>query len=381
MNLDHTSQTAHAAQAPSRPDPLELRVRWDAARAADPMIRPYDLAQKLGVSELELVAARAELGGEVIRLCLELDRLLPSLAGLGRVMGLTRNRSAVLEKNGSWAPFSAEGGVGLVLDEGLDLRLFLTNWRHVYAVTSDTPRGPRRSLQFFDAHGTAIHKVFVKEGGPLQQQQAFEALLARFGDPDQRPGATVLPPARPPERRDEDIDQDGFRAAWLALEDTHHFFPMLRRFGVGRVQALRLAPPGHAHPVSTTSARLLLEHASQRGLPIMIFVGNRGCIEIHTGPVHKVKVMGPWLNILDPDTNLHLREDHIASAWVVTKPTADGPVTSLELFDAEGETIALLFGKRKPGQAEDPGWRAFACGLPGPGGQGAQGGQVDHLRP
>ena len=90
----------------------------------------------------------------------------------------------------------------------------------------------------------------------------------------------------------------------------------------------------------------------------MIFVGNPGCIQIHTGPVKSVKLVEHWLNVLDPGFNLHLREDRIASAWVVKKPTVDGTVTSLELFDAAGETIAMLFGKRKPGLPEMPEWQA-----------------------
>lgn len=348
----------------SRPSPSALRDHWIASRQADPMVRPYDLAQELGVTELELVAARAGTP-EVLRLRHELDALLPALAGLGPVMGLTRNRSAVLEKHGRWAPFSAEGGVGLVLDEGLDLRLFLTAWRHTWAVLSDTPRGLRRSLQFFDAHGVAVHKLFVRETAEATQQAAFDALVARFADEDQRPGAVVTAAARKEDRPDGEVDLEAFQLAWRELKDTHELFPMLRRFGVGRTQALRLAPEGMARPAAPSAARATLEHAAGHGLPIMIFVGNRGCIEIHSGPIQKVKVMGPWLNILDPETNLHLRQDHIASAWVVTKPTVDGPVTSLELFDADGDTIALLFGKRKPGEPEDPRWRTFALGLVG----------------
>ena len=49
----------------------------------------------------------------------------------------------------------------------------------------------------------------------------------------------------------------------------------------------------------------------------------------------------------------------IASAWVVRKATSDGVVTALELFDEKGEVIALLFGKRKPGQPESEGWRGL----------------------
>lgn len=56
----------------------------------------------------------------------------------------------------------------------------------------------------------------------------------------------------------------------------------------------------------------------------MIFVGNPGCIQIHTGPVHNIKAMGPWLNVLDLDFNLHLREDEVTQVWKVGKPTRDG---------------------------------------------------------
>ena len=54
------------------------------------------------------------------------------------------------------------------------------------------------------------------------------------------------------------------------------------------------------------------------------------------GPIKALKATGPWFNILDPRFNLHLPEDAIPSAWVVKKPTSDGTVTSLELFDAGG---------------------------------------------
>ncbi len=67
--------------------------------------------------------------------------------------------------------------------------------------------------------------------------------------------------------------------------------------------------------------------------------------------------MDTWLNVLDPTFNLHLDERGVAESWVVRKPTEDGVVTSLELFDAQGKTCAMFFGKRKPGIPEDPRWR------------------------
>jgi putative heme degradation protein len=78
----------------------------------------------------------------------------------------------------------------------------------------------------------------------------------------------------------------------------------------------------------------------------MIFVSSKGCIQIHTGLVQKLVSMEPWFNVLDPQFNLHLREDHIAEAWLVKKPTNDGIVTSLELFDENFQQIALIFEKK-----------------------------------
>jgi putative hemin transport protein len=63
---------------------------------------------------------------------------------------------------------------------------------------------------------------------------------------------------------------------------------------------------------------------------------------------------------MDPAFNLHLHSPGIEEVWLVRKPTEDGTVTSIEAFDAEGELVLMLFGKRKPGQAEDPAWRELA---------------------
>jgi putative hemin transport protein len=160
-------------------------------------------------------------------------------------------------------------------------------------------------------------------------------------------------------RPDITVDVQGLRRAWLAARDTHDFFEMLQRFEVAWAQALRLVGSDLALAVDPGALAWVLERAAAAPLPIMVFVGNRGAIQLHSGPERTVRPTGPWLNVLDPGFNLHVRADHIASAWVVRRPTIDGVVTSVELFDAAGEIIALLFSKRKPGQPEAPAWRAL----------------------
>ncbi|HEX2115704.1 MAG TPA: ChuX/HutX family heme-like substrate-binding protein [Alphaproteobacteria bacterium] len=351
MMLATTSEHANAAGA--------LAGRWRQFRQENPKVRIRDAARALGTSEAELVATGC--GSTAQRLRPEWTELLKALPALGRVMALTRNEQCVHERHGAYLDVSVTGMMGLVLGPDIDLRLFLSGWRHVFAVTEQTAHGERRSVQIFDQSGVAMHKVYATVE---TDADAFTALVARFRHEDQRPTIVTEPaPAPVVPRADSEIDVAALRDGWGKLEDTHDFFGMLRRLKVERTQAFRLAGPDFARPLRLNAARAVLEGAAERAMPIMIFVGNRGCIQIHTGPVRRLVTTGPWLNVLDPDFNLHLREDGIASAWLVRKPTRDGDVTSVEVFDAAGEPIAMLLGKRKPGQPEDLAWRSFASGL------------------
>lgn len=95
----------------------------------------------------------------------------------------------------------------------------------------------------------------------------------------------------------------------------------------------------------------------------MVFVGNHGNIQIHTGPVEKIVEIPGWINVMDPAFNLHLKLDDIVETWAVKKPGTDGVIHSLELYDATGELIVQFFGKRKPGVPELTEWTEFISGL------------------
>jgi putative hemin transport protein len=341
---DTTTWTERAAR---------VRAAWHELKSQR-KVRQRDAADLLEVSEAELLASGVGTG--VTRLAGDLRGVLKRVPELGRVMALTRNDSCVHEKIGIYANLEADSMVGLALGEDIDLRLFFAHWKHGFAVTEPGAHGPMKSLQFYDAAGQAVHKIFLKEGA---DGAAYEKLVADFAASSQRPGLAVATrTAAKQAHPDHAIDAAGLRAAWADMKDTHEFVGMLRKFDVTRTQALRLAGPELAYPAPPDAARELLDDVARTGLPIMIFVGNPGCIQIHTGPVRNLKPVDRWLNVLDPGFNLHLRADRIASAWIVKKPTLDGTVTSLELFDAAGDTIAMLFGKRKPGTPEMPEWQA-----------------------
>lgn len=334
----------------------DLRQRLQALRAERPGVRARDAAQALGVSEAELVSSGVE--DTATRLTTAWRDMLTAMPSLGRVMCLTRNDHCVHERHGRFEQVSANGPHGLVLGPDIDLRIFFGQWHAGFAVAEDTRSGPRRSLQFFDAYGTAVHKIYATAETDMA---AFDALVARFRAEGQSAEHTVT--ARPdpePDRPDSAIDLESLRSAWRAMRDTHEFFGILRQHKVGRVQALRLVGNDLAQPLVPGSVRDVLTASAGSETPIMVFVGSPGCIQIHTGPVRKLVPTGPWLNVLDPTFNLHLREDAIAHTFIVRKPTDDGVVTSIEAFDDAGRTIALFFGARKPGQPERSAWRDIA---------------------
>ena len=337
-----------------------LREALEKQKNATPGVRARDAARVLGVSEAELVACRV--GKGVMRLEPDFAEILRAMPAVGEVMVLTRNEHCVHEKHGRFDNVSIGPGHGLVLNHHVDLRLFMSHWRHGFVVTEEVASGVRTSLQVFDIDGVAVHKIYLTKDS---DRAAFDALVQRFRSPEQGAEIVIAPlPPKRPDRPDAEIDVTNFHKHWRALLDTHDFFGLLQEFGVGRAQAMRLAEREFAYRVAPGALRQSLEAAAQTNTPIMCFVGNPGCIQIHTGPVETLKAMGPWYNVLDPTFNLHLREDAIHEAWVVRKPTSDGIVTSLELFDADGFCFVQFFGERKPGKPELEGWRDIVAALP-----------------
>ncbi|MCG8545180.1 MAG: hemin-degrading factor [Alphaproteobacteria bacterium] len=342
----------------------EINTRYARLRRRKPGIRARNAAAELGIAEVELVAAR--MGNGVTRLGRDPETILKDVLSLGEVMALTRNDHCVHERHGIYANPSffrrTSMRTGLFLNPDIDLRLFMIHWSHCFAVAEDGKSGVRKSLQFFDKEGQAVHKIYLTK---QSDEPAFDALVARHRWDCQAPSIDIERYApKPADQPDEEIDWQGLRAAWAALRDTHDFFPMLKKFKVGRGQALRNVGADFAYGVDNSAARRLLEGARDRRCEIMVFVGNRGCIQIHTGRVNKLVEHGPWFNVLDRRFNLHLDESKIAQTWVTRKPTDDGIVTAVEVFNATGDLVVTFFGKRKPGEPELTLWRDIVAELP-----------------
>jgi putative hemin transport protein len=328
-----------------------------ALRTENPKARARDFAATHGLGEADLVAAFVGHGATAI--VADPDRLLPWVSRLGEVMALTRNESCVHERLGQYLDYRTGAFASMVLGPEIDLRVFAKHWVHAFAVEEATAEGPKRSLQVFDAAGDAVHKVHLK---PQSNHALWADLLANMRLADQLQVLDLLPRRPTDPAKGDAAGAPELRAAWDRMSDTHQFLGLTKDHGMNRLGAYRVAGAPYVERLEPEAVTLTLTRAAEAKIPVMIFVGNLGCIQIHGGPIEKIVPMGPWINVMDPRFNLHLRADHIAEVYRVWKPTRSGDVFSVEAFAAAGDLILQIFGYRKDTPAEP--WNALTHALP-----------------
>ncbi|MFC3416982.1 hemin-degrading factor [Algoriphagus hitonicola] len=332
-----------------------LKLSWEQLKNHEPKLRIRDAAKKLGVSEAELLGTG--LGENVIRLSTDFAEQVQKFPNLGRVMALTRNEGCVLEHKGTFQKINLHGSIPnqiATVIGPIEQRVFFRSWKFGFAVLNDTPQGPRFSLQYFDKSGEAVMKVFLQEDSDFDFS---EKLVEAHRHSDQISALETEPFEAVDYSSREDLDFKSFQSDWENMQDTHDFFGMLRKYNLNRLNAVEWIDDRWAYEVDRLSTRKILASASATQLPIMIFAGNKGNIQIHQGKVKTIRQMGDWLNVMDPEFNMHLNEAEVDRAFVVHKNTSEGLVSSLELFDLNGEMVAQFFGLRKPGIPQKTEWK------------------------
>ncbi|WP_194207037.1 hemin-degrading factor [Superficieibacter sp. 1612_C1] len=334
----------------SSKDVSAIWQQYQTIKAQEPAKYARDIATEMTISEAELTHARV--GHDALRLTGEMREILAALELVGDTKCICRNEYAVHEHTGSFTNQHIGERAGIVLNpRALDLRLFISQWASAFSLREQSPRGERQSIQFFDHQGDAVLKVYVTAQTDLA---AWNEVVARFTAPDDLP-LVITAVAEP---HAQSADGAALDREWRAMTDVHQFFGLLKKHNLSRQQAFRLAGDDLACQVSNDALPRLLDTVLQQGNEIMIFVGNRGCVQIFSGALEKLTPMKGWINIFNENFTLHLREAGIAESWVTRKPTADGHVTSLELFAADGTQIAQIYGQRSEGQPEQTQWRA-----------------------
>jgi putative hemin transport protein len=309
-------------------------------------LRDRDLADTLGISEAQLVAAFVGQPGahSVTRIQHLPDDVMPQMLALGEVMALTRNTSCVHERVGTFEKYTSGPHASMVLGPDIDTRIFSKHWAFGFAVETHTDSGVRKSLQFFDNSGDALQKIYMRD---TSNHDAWAPLIETLRTNDESDVIEVAPRTPLEGARGDADKRETLLEEWAQMTDTHQFNRVTRSLGMNRLGAYRLASGEKwVRPVKPNSSADFLNAVAEARQKVILFVGNQGNIQIHWGTLDTIKPMGPWLNVLDPKFNLHLRDDHVAEAYVIEKPTKRGPAMSFEAFDADGNLIFQCFGQK-----------------------------------
>lgn len=336
---------------------LNIIHKYENLREQEPNIRAIDAAKKLHITEAELIAA--QVGEAVTKLDhTQLENILKEFKKLKHVMALTRNEQVVSEISGCYEKIYCTESNGTktaiaINPGGIDLRLFLSKWYSVFAVHNNPKHS---SIQFFDKHGVAVHKVFTTE---YTDMSAFKQLVATLQAPLQSTELAIIAPDIVVDEYKPlaEIDIKGFREGWKNLQNVHHFPALLAEFAVSRTQGLEIAGQQWAQEISPECLTDIFEAVQDQQSELMIFVGNHAAVQIYSGKLMNLKQVGSWYNVLDSEFNLHVQNQQFTRAFAVKKPTDNGTteVHSIEFFDAAG-TVLTLFGRRTEGGVQPAQW-------------------------
>lgn len=347
------------AHAVTNFDLLAAEIR--EARLHYPKMREKDLANAIDVSEAEIFASFVGYGNR--RIAPGFADLFDGLVELGEVSVLTGNGSAVQENTVSLQSCVLGRGTVSLFGENTQARLALSQWAHGYAVEKTEGTRVRKSLQFFDRFGTAVHKISACAG---TDPNAWDRLVETISINDDAEGAlSAIKAAHPTSDSRAEPGTEPTSLSGLRIP------PDLRRsrgdnqeLDCDQINVFRSPGASSTWPLDTGSVAALLRIASSEKIPVMCFVKNPGCRQVHTGFVGNVLEKGPYLNVMDPKFHLHVRLDHIAEVWAVHKPCERGQVIAVQAFDLSGQQIVQFRGSTGKARSNDINWHELSACLP-----------------
>ncbi|KWT69105.1 iron-chelator utilization protein [Hyphomicrobium sulfonivorans] len=315
-----------------------------------------DFALRHDVTEAHITNALA-VHDAAVRLNNDWEGIVAALPDVGEVTVVTQNEAAVHRKTGVFDRIMWNEERPVVLDPNINLRIRLESWVHGFFVESEAFGKMDAGLHIFDSHGIPVLRVLARSHASGEK---LRSLARGFAHPEQSSAIEVCranPP--PPAPADSTIDAVALAADWRSMLDTHDIFALARRYGAQRTQSYRLVPDDLAREVDPRLFFDVLAEASNVGEGVMIFVGSPGNVQIHVGSVANVTSTPSHFNINDDTFQFDVAKAHAASCWLVSKPTIDGEIRSIELFDAAGGQIAWVFGQRRPGSPQQQSWHAL----------------------
>tara|TARA_B110000438_G_C15725445_1_gene611794 strand:- start:218 stop:1171 length:954 start_codon:yes stop_codon:yes gene_type:complete len=247
-------------------------------------LRIRDAAFKLNLSEAELLSTNL---GDLVKF-LRVDNKSDFLNRI--LMFLSRNDYVVHEKILSCKDVELQqGGLIKFKNTNIDIIKFdIDSIKYIFSEKKVDNNKELRSIQFFNRQGSAIFKIYLKS----DQVKEYDLLISEFQvDYDYVLQSSLH------FNNHEMID----KKSNLVNETFDSFkYENLIEWKCSRIN-------------KTGIFRNILEISSKEQYELGIYVVGLNCNQFHFGLLDKVVDYRGWLNILDPEFNIHVKEDFIES--------------------------------------------------------------------
>lgn len=156
---------------------------------------------------------------------------------------------------------------------------------------------------------------------------------------------------------------------WRNLANIHHFYPMLKKLGISKLEAFRQVPDDLAYQVDPSNLWDMLSSLQREKERFMIFASNDSVIQIYNGTINKIVELKDKLVVHGKtdegqDATFKIATNNLGEAWVVNKMSEQGYIASLEIFDKNENHIAQFYGMRTEGSKQSEKWVELIKRLP-----------------
>jgi len=294
---------------------------------------------------------------QVVPLTGDRTALLAEVKRIGDVSVLSGNEAVMHLSTGNYERFKGSNGQGLITSKGIDVRLSPGQWPYAVAVLPASGSVP--GFIFFNSAGVPVHRILLTERSNVAE---FDAITAQFKG--EAPALDLKPVETPEVVPPTEETKAALLEGWRKMQDTHEFSGLLKEHKVSRIDAARIAEGEFTVQLDPAAYGALFEQLMDQEVAIMFFALNDGCVQISTGAITEINRTRGTLQLVEDDSRTLVSLPRIAQVWRVSKPTERGLIHSLELYDASGEILALLFGSEKGDSTSIVKWKELLFALP-----------------
>ena len=252
-------------------------------------LRIRDAAFKLNLSEAELLSTKS---GEQVNFLKVVDKIdfLKKILTLDKLMFLSRNDYVVHEKTVFCQDVELKGGSLIKFKNSQTdiLKFDIDSIKYIFSEKKIHNNKNLRSIQFFNQAGSSVFKIYLKS----DQGEAFDKLISEFQvDYNFELQSSLYFNTSEILTRRKDLCRDSF--------DSFKYKDLIE---------------WKCSSINKTGVfRNILEVASKEKYELGIYVIGPNCNQFHFGHIEKVVDYRGWLNVLDPEFNIHVKEDFIES--------------------------------------------------------------------